>query len=105
MPQSQLMLVAFVISALVSRFAVVFGFLENLLAGATMLLVILINSGVTIIQLVTQQGIRIEIQEQRLGLAGKVGELVRNLGFVRVAWLAGTALSRRLWLSARNNDR
>ncbi|WP_430441079.1 ABC transporter ATP-binding protein [Shinella sp.] len=81
-------------SLVAASFAIAFGFLESPLAGVAMLLAMLVNAGVTWKQLVSQQGIRIEMQEKRLSLAGKVGELVRSLSFVRVAWLGAMLTDR-----------
>lgn len=82
-------------------FAMAFAFVQHWVAGLAMLVAIIITASITAVQLSTQRGIRLHLLDSRAALAGKVGEMLSNLGFVRVAWLAQNE-TLRLGSDARN---
>lgn len=65
--------------------AVVFAFYENLLAGTVVLSVLALSAIITIVQVRSQKGIRIQLIDKSAGLAGQISELAGHLDYVRIA--------------------
>lgn len=84
----KLLFMDFTPSIVSAAFAIALSIYQHWIAGLAMLAAAAINVMVTYVQLRTQKGIRINLQERRVGLAGKVGEMLANLAYVRAAWLS-----------------
>ena len=84
----KLLFMDFTPSIVSAVFAIALSISQHWIAGLAMLAAAAINVMVTYVQLRTQKGIRINLQERRVGLAGKVGEMLANLAYVRAAWLS-----------------
>ena len=73
------------VTALVSVGFVVF---QNWQVGVVMVAVVLINVAVTLWQIQSQRGIRINLLERRMEFNGRLGELIMNLESVRATGIA-----------------
>lgn len=74
--------------------ALVLAFLQSHLAGAVMLIVLMVSVAVTIWQILSQKGIRIALINKTTGLAGHVAELLGNLDYVRASGMSGRVGAR-----------
>ena len=68
---------------------------EHWSVGITMAAVLALGAGITRLQIGSQQGIRISLNEQKAAMGGSVAELLGNLGYIRAVGMRG-AEERRL---------
>lgn len=74
--------------------ALVFAFMQSLMAGAVMLIVLALSVATTTGQILSQKGIRITLINKTTGLAGQVAELLSHLDYVRASGMAGRVEAR-----------
>lgn len=74
--------------------ALILAFVQSRLAGAVMLVVLMLSVGVTTLQILSQKGIRIALINKTTGFAGHVAELLSHLDYIRASGVSQRVKAR-----------